>query len=93
MAGNKKDLCEDMNDASERQVTSDEAQELARTYAMNYKETSAKTNEGVQELMENIFEKILEEKLKTMVQAVKKQPDPNPKFPLNRNRHSEVGKR
>ena len=64
LAGNKKDLCEDLEQNSERQVASEEGQELATKYNSAYMETSAKTDEGVQDLMENIFEQILVEKLK-----------------------------
>lgn len=47
LAGNKKDLCEDQEQNSERQVDSAEAEELGQKYQSAYMETSAKTDEGV----------------------------------------------
>ena len=48
LADNKKDLCEDQEQNSERQVDSAEAEELAqKKFDSAYMETSAKTDEGV----------------------------------------------
>lgn len=44
---------------NERQVDTQEAGEVAKMYEMDFRETSAKTDEGVKELMEDIFERIL----------------------------------
>ena len=61
LAGNKKDLCEESEEGNmnERQVDTQEAGEVAKMYEMDFRETSAKTDEGVKELMEDIFERIL----------------------------------
>ena len=52
---------------NERQVDTQEAAEVAKMYEMDFRETSAKTDEGVKELMEDIFERILQEKLRQMM--------------------------
>ena len=50
LVGNKIDLADD------REVTREEAQELANQYGIHYHETSAKANIGLKETFEDIFE-------------------------------------
>ena len=51
LVGNKIDLPED-----EREVTREEAKELADQFGIQYHECSAKANQGLKEMFEDIFE-------------------------------------
>ena len=52
MVGNKIDL------EDERKISREEAQNLAKSYKMQYFETSAKENNGINELFETVLNRI-----------------------------------
>jgi len=52
MVGNKIDL------EDQRKISREEAQDLAKSYKMQYFETSAKENKGINELFETLLNRI-----------------------------------
>ena len=57
LAGNKCDI-----EKSQRRVTQETAVEYARNHGMEYKETSAKSGEGIRELFGRVAQRIVEVK-------------------------------
>ena len=63
LVGNKIDLQDD------REVTKEEAEELAKQYGIHYHETSAKANIGLKETFEDIFEQSYKNKFISAAEA------------------------
>ena len=63
LVGNKIDL------EGEREVSREEAEELAQQYGIHYHETSAKANQGLKETFEDIFEQSYKSRFVTATAA------------------------